>query len=215
MPSVTLSDMSARVLTRLDNNSLLYTQAEITSAVNESVRVVNGIIGYLQGTISVPGFSRPNQVWYDVPLGILFPLRVQFERSYLEQSSVDNLGLTAPNWLTETTANTGSPVVHWAPCGLGMFAIHPADSIGGNDLQVTGIIEPTQLVSGTDVIQLPNEYSESIEEMTVVVLAFKEGSKIFQDALPLYQKFQNKMGKMQRFQVFRQPQQRAEMVQRR
>lgn len=203
MPSVTLADISSRILSRVDDNSLLYAQPEITSVVNESIRVINLLTGYLQITIQFT--SRPNQAWYDVPAGILLPLRVQFENIFLDRRSLIDLGQAAPNWLTENTANTGVSVAHWTTAGLDKFAIHPADSIGGNDLQITGVQEPVPLVSLSDVIQFPNEFVEAVTDMSIVALVLKEGGKIFADAQQIYQKAISKVKKFRRYEMGRMP----------
>ena len=213
MPTVTLSQLQSRVYSRLDNNALLYTASEVTAAINEQIRVINLITGYIQTSVLVPGSSRPNQQWYNVPAGILVPLRVQFEQTVLEKYSLTNMGMIAPNWLTENTANTGAPVSHWTSVGLQKFAIHPADSVGGNDILVTGIAEPVLLVSGSDTISFPNEYAEALEDMAVVTLVMKESGTIFTQASVMYQKFISKMKQFQRFENLRWPAYWIETVQ--
>jgi hypothetical protein len=144
--------------------------------------------------------TRPGQLWYDVPYPIFIPLRLQFETQFLEKFALSNLGSVSPNWMTETTANTGVQVSHWATAGLNKFAIHPVDAIGGNIIQITGVQEPQLLVNPTDVIQFPNEFSELIEDMAVVTLVLKEGGKIFSDASILYQKYLSKLKQWKRWQ---------------
>lgn len=203
MPTVTLADLTSRIYSRLDNNTALYTQPEITSAINEVVRVSNVVVGYIQTSVTYE--TRPNQVWYDVPASILIPLRMQFEQTFLEKFTLSNLGQSAPDWLTETTASTGIPVAHWTTAGMRLFAIHPADSVGGNELYITGVAEPVQLVNPTDRISIPDEFSEMLENMAVVTLVLKEGGKIFADGSIMYQKYMSRLKAFKRFENMRFP----------
>ena len=189
MPLVTLAMLQARVYSRLDNNQFLYPAFQVTAALNEALRVLNLSTGFIQGTYQMPGWSQSNRVWYDVPAQILIPLRVFFEGNALKRTTVWNLGASHPNWTAETTANTGIPVSFWAPCGLTKFAIYPADSIGGQDISVTGVLEPTPLVNLTDIVNLPNEYASAVDLLAAHVLQLKESSKIFSQSSADYQKY--------------------------
>jgi hypothetical protein len=210
MPSISLSELQSSIYTRLDNNTNLYLAAELTSAINESIRSANLFTGYIQGTSSIS--SVTNQVWYTVPNGVLVPLRLTFAGPFLEKTSLEKLSNYNPNWQLDTTRNTGIPVVQWVTSGLWNFAIHPADSIGSNTMLLTSVLEPTLLVDSGDTIQVPNEYAEAIEELSVVALVLKEGGKSFADILMLRQKAMDTLKKFRRWQTERQPGQNAEMV---
>jgi hypothetical protein len=211
MPSVTLSQLQSRVYSRIDNNTALYTAAELTSAINESIRTTNLVTGYTQTSTSIS--SVANQVWYSIPTGILVPIRLQFAGTFIERVSVNNIGNNSPNWQMHTTTNVGYPVSQWVTSGLTNFAIHPADSIGGNSIVITGIVEPTLLVSSGDTISIPDEYSEVLEDLSVVALVLKEGGKSFGDILMLRDKAMEKLKKFVRWQTERQPGRSSEMVQ--
>lgn len=213
MPTVTLSNLQSRVYSRIDDNMLLYESAAVTSAINEAIRVTNLFVGYIQTSGSVT--SRPNQVWYPMPFGILIPIRLQFENAFIERFSLNNMGQAAPQWLKETTRNTGVPVSHWVAGGLDKFAIHPADSVGGNNITVTGIAEPSLLVNLSDTISFPDEYSEAIEDMAFMALILKEGGKILSDGIVVYQAAISKLKQFSRWQDARQPVKQVQMVQRR
>jgi hypothetical protein len=205
-----LSDLQLRVLDRLDNNTALYTNTEITAALNESVRVTNNITGYLQVSIDVPTGTVANRVWYDVPQGILIPLRVQLNGYYLQKTGFSYLGQCVPSWQTDTTATTGKTILDWVPMGLKRFAIYPADSYAGEELTVTGVQEPALLVNSTDSLVIPAEYVEIITEMAAHVLQLKEGGKIFQDSISMFKRSMAKLKQMSIWQADRQPFYRAE-----
>jgi hypothetical protein len=189
MPTLTLNDLDQRVLDRLDNNTLLYGQVERYEAINSAIRTLNAITGFLQTSIFIPGSSVANRIFYDVPAGILFPLRVQFERNYLGRSSVNSIGQKHPNWTQGTTANTGLPVTYWIPLGFTKFAIYPADALGGGDILVTGVQEPVPLVNPSDQISWPNELTGAFDLLAAHTLQLKESTQIFAQASKDYQGF--------------------------
>ncbi len=193
MPIVTLADLSSRVYARIDNNTQLYTQSEVTSSLNESLRVLNSFLGFLQGSVQM--MSEAGRVWYDVPTGILIPMRVQFEGVYLQKMFPSQIGKAYAGWTAETTLNTGTPVAEWVPCGLTKFAIHPADSVGGAVINVTGVLEPTPLVNPTDTVTIPNEYTDILVNLSGQVLTLKETGKLFSQQIFYYREFMRIMAK--------------------
>jgi len=176
----------------MDNNNLLYPQSEVLIYVNEAMRVLNLFTGFLQTTVDIPGDSVANRVWYDTPDPIVIPLRVQFEGDYLYKNSLNKLGQVYGQWTAETTANTGRPVSHWTPVGLTKFGIHPADAIGGGVISVTGIRNPA-ILGINDIIPIPNEYAEPLEELAAFSLQLKEGFPLFEKAAMMYTKFLSRM----------------------
>jgi len=211
VPSTTLSSLSSRIYSRLDNNSTLYTQTEVTAAINENIRYINVVTGYIQGTGTVNTVS--NQFWYSTPAGIIVPTRLQWNGVFLEKVGLNQLGLRYANMLTETTSNQGLPVSEWACSGLRTFAIHPADSVASNTLVMTGVIEPTPLAAAGDVVQLPDEYTELVEDLAVVYLTLKEGAQIFQQSMVLWKRVQGKLKQWSRWQQDREPALPVELVQ--
>ena len=195
MPLVTLAQLQSRVYTRLDQNTLLYTQQNITDSLNEAIRVVNAATGFQQGTIQVPGLSQANRVWYDVPQGILIPIRCQFESGYLNKYFPNQIGKAYATWLTDTTDNSGLPVSCWVPCGFSKFAIHPADSIGGSPIFISGVLEPTQLVNPTDAVNMPVEYTDILVNLSAQTLCLKETGALFKQSSLFYQTYLSQIKK--------------------
>lgn len=196
MPLVTLAQLQSRVYTRLDQNTLLYTQQNVTDAINECIRVVNLATGFLQITAQVPNLSQSNRVFYDVPAGILVPMRVQFESGYLTKYFPNAIGMSYATWTQDNTANTGLPVSEWIPTGFSKFAIHPADSIGGSPIFVTGIAEPVQLVNQSDTTLIPVEYSDCIINLAAQILCLKETGALFKQSSLYYQQYLSLMKKL-------------------
>ena len=201
MPSsyctITVADMTSRILDRLDNNTLLYTQAEITTALNEAVRTANDITGFLQGSSNITTVS--GNPWYGTPYTHLIPLRLQAGNFYLQKTTIWSLAQKNPTWQMDTEASTGVGSYSWAPIGLKRFAVYPAPS-EAYTLTVTSVIEPTLLVHTFDVLQIPPEYVDLLQDIAVHVLQLKEGGKIFQQSMTVYQRA---VAKLREMSVFR------------
>lgn len=205
MPTLTLSDIQSSTLSRLDNNTLLYPTAELTAYANEVLKIINNLTGFIQTSVLVPTSSVSNRVWYDVPSPLLVSFKVQVEGRYLQRHSISRMGQLYPRWTKETTDNTSSQVCRWIPVGLTKFGIHPADSQGGKDILVTGISEPTVLVSGSDILPIPNDYISAIEDLMVFTAQIKEGYPLFQGAAILYTNFLSRMKEQKRWRNMSMP----------
>lgn len=150
----------------------------------------------------VQGFTVAGQLAYTVPPGFVFPLRVYFNRRQLQKLSVRAASMKYRSWVTDVS-NRGMPVQEWIPCGWNMFAIHPADSQGGQTLTVNGVTEPPLLVNPTDTVEIEDEKIEMVEELAASVLQVKESTQIFAQASLIYNKFQADMKKLMRWKEYR------------
>jgi hypothetical protein len=207
MPSATVGQLDTRVLGRIDNNSTLYGQSERYVYYNEAQRFLNIITGFLQTTVPVPGGAVANRRWYDTPAPIIIPLKVQFSGTYLHKSSLTRIGQTNPTWTQDTSANLGYPPASWVPVGLTKFGLHPANSIGGGEILVTGIQDPVLFTTSNpnQVLPFPNEYLEAMEDLSAFSIQLKEGFPLFQAANMLYQKFMARMGTESRWRNLSMP----------
>lgn len=204
MPTYTLGVLKGLVYDRVENNTQLYTSEEVTLVINEAIRITNLFSGFCQGSVQVPGFTVANQLLYNTPSPILFPTQVSFEGRVLGKIGLTRISEDIRNWATDTTSSYG-PVARWVPIGINRFAIHPIDDIGGNDLLVTGVLEPIQLVNDGDVMQLDDEFVTLITEYGGHRLVLKEAGKIFADASVLIQTFWREMKRLKRWQGFKAP----------
>lgn len=188
MPQFTLGEIDDRVLDRLDRNTALYSTLQRYRAINDAIRVLNLITGFTNTTVDIPNFTVKGQLIYNIPPGIIFPLRVYFEGRQLDKVSIRSISMRFRNWTT-AQSNQGTPVQRWIPFGLGMFGIHPTDSAGGNNLQVNGISEPPWLSLPDQEITIEDQWLTLIENLAAQVLPLKESSAIFAAASLLYQEF--------------------------
>ena len=81
------------------------------------------------------------------------------------------------------------PVAGWVPIGLRRYALTPADSIGGSAMVLTGVTEPTPLVTDDQIMQFPNDYDTGVIELSKHILQLDEGGNIFAQASTGYQDF--------------------------
>lgn len=183
MPTVTLADLQSRVYAKLDQNTLLYTNTELTNAINECIRAFNLATGMLQVTLPVEtGVTVANQLLYQVPDGILIPMRIQVDDLYLQKVFANQLGKAYPTWQTDTTDTLGQPTWQWVPIGWTLFALHPADAQGGAALQMTGVAEPVLLVAPSDTVAIPAEYTQCLVDLAANVLTLKESTMLFKQS---------------------------------
>lgn len=182
--------MRSMVWAALDGNTAFYPQAEVDRAINEQVRVANLFVGFIQDSVTIT--TEAGKFFYAIQAPMVIPLAVSLNGKRLNRSSLPVLVATKRNWLNDTTANTG-PVMSWIPLGIRRLAIYPADAAGGRTLTVDGVVDPTPLVNGTDVIEAQDEVLDGIQQMTAHVLQLKEGGKVFADSTTAYQNFLRQM----------------------
>lgn len=192
------------VLGRVEGNTTLYTQTEITAVINECIRISNAFTAFNETSTLVPGSTVANQLVYSTPSGILFPTQVAFNGRVLDKVSLTSIGECYRNWATDTTSTYG-PVARWIPIGITTFAIHPIDAIGSNALLVTGVAETTLLASGSDVMELDDEFVTMLVDYCGHRLVLKEGGKVFSDASILIQTYWREMKGLKRLQTWKAP----------
>jgi hypothetical protein len=192
------------VLDRLDQNATLYTPPELDYVVNEAVRVVSLFTGFFRNTLQLPGYTVAGQLVYNTPHGMMVPIMVTFEGRQLQKYTLKKLARDRRNWATETTLSCGR-VKQWASVGIGKFVINPIDSIGGNELLITGLGEPPLLVNDGDVLVIENEYVELITSYGVHNLPLKIGGKIFADGSLALNEFYSKIAERMRYESFKAP----------
>jgi len=184
----------------------MYQEQEVTDAINEATACTNLACVWYQKTYPVSTYSTiANRHIYDVPEQIVFPQRVIFEGQVLEKSPLEAMANNWPTFLKDTTASLGKQVSRWTPIGVRKFAIHPADSVGGGDLSVTGIAEFDTLVDDTDLIYLPKEGVTAVCDYAAHVVQCKLQGTPFYQSLSLFRNYEN-LVKLQKYWLsYKQP----------
>ena len=179
MPLLTLSTLSERAYDRVDQNTLLYPQSQITAFVNEGIQVLNCLTGFYQQNVPLPYTTQQSRVWYDVPLPIVIMTRCQIDGQFIRRSTLLQLARSKPDWVQDNTANQMSSISSWGTHGLTKFFLHPADAIGGQQVVVTGVVNPPTLVNPTDSILAPNWLQSAFDLYCSCSITLKESSALF------------------------------------
>jgi len=177
----TLAQMQAKVYDRLQQ-SPFWTTAEVTKFINEALRTWSVLTGYWRKRITLT--TLPTLPYYSLASFISFGMRVEFNSVPLSQSSVTNWDKGYPEW----EGNPGTPQ-EWAPIGLSLIAIRPADAVGNNSLVLDGVANAPILVNANDKIDIGSEEFTALLGYCQYLAAFKEGGQEFESAATLYQAF--------------------------
>jgi hypothetical protein len=199
MPTFTLSTLSQLVYDGLDNNTLLYASAQVTSVLNEILRRSNLLVGWNQATIPVPGFSVAKQQLYTVPSGIVIPLNVYYEERELEKYSLSKVAQKYRDFAIDLNIWEGQ-VARWYPIGLTTFGVHPLDANGGALLEVQGVAPIVPLANPDDVVTLNDELAEALVKYARGRIMLKEIGVPFASASEVYKDFIRSMKGMALFE---------------
>jgi len=178
----TLTQILAMVGARFQN-SPFWTTAELTAYINESLRTWACLTGYWKTRVVMT--TLPTLPYYSLAGFLTSGMRVEFNSSPLAQSTVTNWDKGSPSW-------EGQPGIpqEWAPVGLSLIAIKPADAVGYNSLVIDGLSTAPQLVLSSDFIDIGAEELNTLMDYCQYLGAFKEGGAEFDAAVEtLYKPF--------------------------
>lgn len=188
--AVTLSQLQVS-LQEMWETVPFWTSEEARLHINEALRVWNLLTGMWKSQVTVKTPS-PTSPWITLPGSLVYNMRVEFLGKPVGYSSIGDLDYGRPNWEGETTVSGGNvptTIKHWAPAGLRMIAIWPADSIGDRDLLVDGVATTPILINSGDFIDLGEEEHVAILKYALHVASFKKGGTTFSSTLPHYKEF--------------------------
>jgi hypothetical protein len=188
VPTFTLAELEEDVWDGLDSNDSMYPEPNVRYAINQGTRRLSLLTGFCQNIVPVPGNTVASQLVYQVPSGIVVPMRVYYEERELSKTSVRELSSWFRNWTTDSSATMGPPA-RWAPLGSTGFFIHPLDAIGGSLLEVEGIAPITPLVGQEDTAQIDDEDAEILVKYAQTRVRLKLAGKPFADASMTYQEW--------------------------
>lgn len=162
-------------------------------AINEALRWWNLLTGFWRKRI-VFGVSSPSAPvsWISLPSALVFGARVAWNNFALEPSSLQDLNSGRPYWLGETTAMGGdipSRVTAWAPAGLTLLALWPADASGCGELVVDGVAATPVLVNPTDKVDIGRDELGPLVGEALYLCALKEGGPRFEIVRNLHLEF--------------------------
>jgi hypothetical protein len=166
-----------------------WTAAEATMAINEALRVWNALTGMWRTRISP--VTSPRDPWHPLTGNLTYQVRISYNNSPLPKASLFELDHYRPNWENETTTTGGdvpATPLCWAPAGLQLIAIWPADAVGGTTFTVDGVVSTPVLVNAGDFIDIGDEELSTLLGYALHYLSFKEVAH-FKATMPLYQAF--------------------------
>lgn len=177
--SVTLATMRTRLAERWESVPF-WADADADAAFNEALRWWNLLTGRFRRRTTLA--SVAGVPWVDIPAATLvYNARLEYNDVPMYLSSIWDLDQGRPGWQGETTATGGTvPTTTrvWAPVGLRLFAIWPADAGGGGSITVDGVRETPTLVNPGDFIDLGEEEHHAILGKALRIAAFKAGNAI-------------------------------------
>lgn len=177
----TLAQIQPMVFARLQN-SPFWTTAEVTAYINESLRTWSCLTGYWKKRVILT--TQPSLPYYSLAGYLTSGMRVEWNSTALVQSTITGWDKGYPCW-------EGQPSVpqEWAPLGISLIGIRPADRVGQNSLVIDGLAVAPQLVAITDFIDIGPEELNSLMDYCQYLGAFKEGGAELENAMALYQQF--------------------------
>jgi hypothetical protein len=178
----TLTQVQAMVAARLQQ-SPFWTAAEQTKLINEALRTWSCLTGYWKARIVLTTNSNLSP-YYNIAGSLTFGMRVEFDGSPLTPSSLTNWDKGYPQW-----EGRPSTPQEWAPVGISLIAVRPADAAGNNSLVLDGVAASPILKLAGDFIDIGSEELNALIGYTQYLAAFKEGGQEFESVLPLYQAF--------------------------
>lgn len=185
----TLADLFTQMAERYDE-SPFWTNDEATDAINEALLVWNELTGFWKCTIEI---QTTQMNWdYQLPTSMVFGMRIEFNGKSLAQASLGDMDYGHPGWQSQNTQSGGNVPTeprNWLPLSVDMFAIWPADAVGGNTLTVDGVAATPQLNYLDEYIDIGNEELSAILGYALHALALKEGGARFEATMPYFTEF--------------------------
>ncbi len=200
----TLANLQSAVYSRLDGNNRMYPEAEVTRTINHGISILNLFCGWFYDSVALEA-SVSGRAIYRVPDSIIIPEKVTFDGTDLAKVGRTSLFKRWPDWMTETTANTGTGVQRWGCFSLDKLIINPADSIGGAEIVVTGITTPDVLENSTDSLQIPKDGVVALAEYSAHWVQCKLTGKPFTDSIQMYRSFEKYLKSQKRWQTYEHP----------
>ena len=169
----TRTDFRTRVRDSLGPSNF-WSDDELNVYINFALRDWNRFTGYWKRRITLT--TQQYNPYLSLPTTLTMGMRVEFNGSPLAPGSVFDWDKMYPYWEGES-----STPVEWAPVGLNLIAIRPADSRGNNSLVVDGVSATPVLAADADFVDLGQEQFGAVLDYIQHLASFKEGGREFQN----------------------------------
>ncbi len=131
--------------------------------------------------------------WISLSSTLVYPVTVRFQNGpALRRSSITDLSMAKPGWQGHTTVDGGViPTVPkvWAPAGLNLIAIWPADAVGDLPLMVDNVRQTPYLVNNVDFVDLSEAEHHVLLGEALFIGAFKVGGQRLQATMGFHKAF--------------------------
>ena len=185
---MTLLDLTARLLERVDDDSSYYTSAEQKHALNVALRLFCLLTLAVERTASFT--LAAGQAFYTIsssPISLtdfIVPLKLTVAGARVRPCTIHDLNLFSSTW--RSTAGTPDK---YAQDGYEQFAITPQPAGGATSLALTYAAVPAVLVNSGDTPEIPEEHHQDLIDFGVWWLRAKEGGAEFQSTNELLNRF--------------------------
>jgi hypothetical protein len=177
---------------QVGGNTAFWRTDEVDRILRESFRIFNVLTGFWRDRVTVVGGTVASQVWYTVPTGLSYILRVEVNGHPLGSSSLWDLDYGQPTWESEVCTSGDLPQV-FAPAGTNLFALWPASLGGGESLIVEGVIPAPDPVTAP-FVNLGQDELDAILDYAEHIAQFKEGGEEFDASQVSLQDFLKEAG---------------------
>ena len=183
---------------------------EYRTNLNECFKILQ--LGCLLWKARFISYTVAGQVFYDLtslpgtldansnPL-ILMPLRVAFNQSPLDFTSLGDIDNGLPSWQVKTTDSPGAPKTPqmWGTNGLNVMFLWPADAAGNGSLQIDAAVRaPWFATDGSDDAKTVNIESGMVGPMLDYcehIAQIKRGTQRVQATMPKLKSFMGLISK--------------------
>lgn len=162
--------------------SNFWSNDELNAYINVALRDFNRFTGYWHRRITLT--TQQYNPYLSLPTSMTLGMRVEFNSSPLAQGSLFDWDKMYPYWEGEPDTP-----VEWAPVGMALIALRPADATGSNSLVVDGVSATPVLTADGDFVDLGQEQFGAILDYIQHLAAFKEGGQEFVNTKGLLEHF--------------------------
>lgn len=185
--NTTLATLQARLADRYEGQ-VFWTADQARRSINEGLRLWNAMTGQWKAA-SAGLITVPDDSYLFVGGTVEKVIRVVVGGRIANPTDLDSLDQLRPGW-EGTTAVAGQSCRYWAPVGLNVIALSPADAAPAQQaITVHGIVAAPILVNPGDFLDLGDEEINTLLGYALHVLSFAKGIAALQATRPLYVAF--------------------------
>lgn len=182
--NTTLATLQARLAERYDGQ-VFWTADQARRAINEGLRIWNLITGAWRGS-SAGLLTLPGDPYLFVGGTVEKVTQVKIGTRVLNPVSLQQLDQLSRNW-EGTSAPAATSCRYWAPVGLSVIALSPADAFPAQQaITVDGVVAAPILVNVGDFLDLGDEEINTLLGYALHVLSFAKGIAAMAATRPLY-----------------------------